>query len=106
LPLWGFIVLALPMALDGGTHLLSDLAGIGQGFRDSNTWLIVLTGGALPAEFYAGDSLGSFNSWMRLVTGVLFGLGAVWLAYPHLEMAFANITDQIGAKFRRASIKV
>ncbi len=86
-PLWALILLALPMALDGGTHLLSDLAGFGQGFRDQNAWLAALTGNAFPASFYIGDALGSFNSWMRLLTGALFGLGIVWAAFPHLERA-------------------
>jgi uncharacterized membrane protein len=95
LPLWGFALLILPMALDGGTHFLSDLAGIGQGFRDSNAWLATLTRNAFPATFYAGDALGSFNSWMRLITGILFGIGIVWLAYPYLESAFADITREI-----------
>src|SRR5512137_42690 len=30
--LWAYILLALPMALDGTSHLISDLWGIGQGF--------------------------------------------------------------------------
>jgi hypothetical protein len=90
------------MALDGGTHLISDLAGIGQGFRDSNVWLVTLTGGALPNWFYAGDALGSFNEWMRLITGVLFGLGTVWLAYPYLAQAFGDLMVAIEAKFQRA----
>lgn len=84
LPLWGFALLALPMAIDGGTHVLSDLSGIGQGFRDTNAWLAGLTGGLMPADFYAGDALGSFNSWMRLVTGALFGGAAVWVSLPRL----------------------
>ena len=87
LPIWAFVLLALPMALDGGTHLLSDVAGFGQGFRDQNTWLAALTGSLLPRSFYAGDALGSFNSWMRLLTGTLFGLGVVWTAFPHIERA-------------------
>jgi uncharacterized membrane protein len=91
LPIWAFVLLALPMALDGGTHLLSDVAGIGQGFRDQNTWLAALTGSLLPRSFYAGDALGSFNSWMRLLTGTLFGLGVVWTAFPHLERALAPV---------------
>ena len=101
-PLWGYILFALPMGLDGATHLISDLAGIGQGFRDSNAWLVALTGGALPNWFYAGDALGSFNEWMRLLTGVLFGLGTVWLAYPYLEQAFGDLTAAIETKFQRA----
>ena len=91
LPIWAFVLLALPMALDGGTHLVSDLAGIGQGFRDQNAWLGALTGSLLPRSFYAGDALGSFNSWMRLLTGTLFGLGVVWTAFPHLERALAPV---------------
>ncbi len=81
---WGFILLLLPIALDGGTHFLSDFAGIGNGFRDTNAWLAMLTKDSLPATFYAGDALGSFNSLMRLLTGPLAGLAIVWLAFPYL----------------------
>ena len=104
LSLWGFALLILPMVVDGGTHLISDLAGIGQGFRDSNAWLASLTNNAFPATFYAGDAFGSFNSWMRLITGALFGLGAVWLAYPYVESAFADAARQIEDKFQRAGL--
>lgn len=90
LPWWGFALFLLPLVLDGATHALSDLAGIGQGFRDTNQWLAGLTSGDLPASFYAGDALGSFNSWMRLVTGVFAGLGIVWFAFPFLEDSFAE----------------
>ncbi|GAB4456615.1 MAG: DUF2085 domain-containing protein [Anaerolineales bacterium] len=79
---WGFVLLLLPLALDGGTHMISDLAGIGQGFRDTNEWLRILTRDAFPATFYAGDALGSFNSLMRLITGPLAGVGLVWLLFP------------------------
>jgi uncharacterized membrane protein len=79
-----FLLLLLPMVLDGGTHAFSDFSGIGQGFRDSNEWLAALTGSVFPARFYAGDALGSFNSWARLITGVLAGLALAWFAFPHL----------------------
>ncbi|MEW5828356.1 MAG: DUF2085 domain-containing protein [Chloroflexota bacterium] len=85
LPWWGLALFLLPMALDGGTHFISDLAGIGQGFRDTNLWLAALTNSAFPADFYAGDALGSFNSWMRIITGLLAGLGLVWFAFPLIE---------------------
>ncbi len=85
LPIWAALLLALPMALDGGSHFVSDLAGLGQGFRDTNVWLAVLTGNALPAAFYAGDALGSFNSWMRLITGALFGISIGFWALPYLD---------------------
>ncbi len=102
LPWWGVALFLLPMALDGGTHMLSDLAGLGQGFRDSNAWLAVLTQRVFPASFYAGDALGSFNSWMRLLTGVLFGAGAVWFGFPYLDEAFsmsaASIRRSLGVR--------
>ena len=90
LPWWGLILFLLPMFVDGSTHAISDLAGIGQGFRDTNAWLTVLTGNVFPPAIYAGDALGSFNSWMRLLTGVLFGLGIVWFAFPLLENLARN----------------
>ena len=90
LSFWSFVSLLLPMAIDGGTHMISDLAGIGQGFRDTNTWLQILTRNAFSLAFYAGDGLGSFNSWMRLLTGILFGVGLVGLAYPYLNDSFTD----------------
>jgi uncharacterized membrane protein len=87
LPVWGLVLFLLPMAVDGGTHFLSDLAGIGQGFRDMNLWLVPLTENIFRSGFYAGDAWGSFNSLMRLLTGVLFGLGVAWFAFPYLNDA-------------------
>jgi uncharacterized membrane protein len=91
LPWWGFVILLLPMAIDGTSHLISDFAGIGMGFRDSNAWLVSLTNNAFSADFYAGDGFGSFNSWMRLLTGVLFGLGIVWFGFPYLNKSFSDL---------------
>jgi len=87
---WGLLLLLLPLAFDGTTHMVSDLAGIGQGFRDSNLWLGTLTNHSLSPSFYAGDVIGSFNSWMRLMTGLLAGLGIVWFGFPYLEQAFGK----------------
>lgn len=87
LPVWGFVLLLIPMAVDGTTHFLSDLAGIGQGFRDTNLWLAALTHNLFRPEFYAGDAWGSFNSLMRLLTGLLFGLGFAWFLFPLLDEA-------------------
>jgi hypothetical protein len=71
--------------------VVSDIVGgISGGFRDSNQWLAALTGNAFPATFYAGDALGSFNSWMRLITGILFALGFVWLIFPYLQRSFEH----------------
>ncbi len=81
-----FLWLLLPLVLDGGTHLLNDLVtmGSGTGFRDTNHWLMVLTGNAWPA-FYAGDHLGTFNWWMRLMTGLLGAGAVVFWVFPWLD---------------------
>jgi len=88
LHLFGFFLLALPMVVDGVSHTVSDLTSLDQGFRYANAWLATLTQNAFPAWFYYGDALGSFNSWMRLITGTLFGLGAVWFLFPILDRHF------------------
>jgi uncharacterized membrane protein len=107
LPWWGLALFLLPMAVDGFTHMISDFSvGIGLGFRDSNAWLAALTNNAFPATFYAGDAFGSFNSWMRLITGLLFSLGLVWALFPRLHSGFASTTNQIEDKFHKAGLEV
>jgi uncharacterized membrane protein len=101
---WGFIILLLPMAIDGTSHLISDFAGIGMGFRDSNAWLASLTNSAFSPEFYAGDAFGSFNSWMRLLTGVLFGLGIVWFGFSYLNKSFTDLAKFLGTKRDRSQM--
>jgi uncharacterized membrane protein len=98
LPWWGLVLLLLPMAFDGTTHFFSDLCGFGQGFRDTNGWLAALTNHSFPAFFYTGDAWGSFNAWMRLITGVLFGLGIIWFGFPFLDEAFTNSAQVVEYK--------
>ena len=87
--------------------MISDFTGgIGLGFRDNNAWLAALTNQALPATFYAGDALGSFNSWMRLITGLLFGLAVVWFLYPRLHESFSDTASQIEVKFNVTGLKL
>jgi len=86
--IWFFILLGMPMALDGITHLISDFSGLAAGFRYTNDWLAVLTNHALAPSFYAGDALGSFNSWTRWITGFLFSFGLVWWLFPLLDEQF------------------
>ncbi len=95
LPWWGLLLFLLPMAVDGTSHFFSDLSGIGQGFRNGNMWLAVLTHHIFPLPFYSGDAWGSFNSLMRLLTGFLFGLGIVWYTYPYLDKAFTSQDQSI-----------
>ena len=90
LPVRIFILLALPMVLDGTTHVLSDYISVMGDFRATNSWLMTLTQNTLPPTFYAGDALGSFNSWMRLLTGSIFGISAVWLLSSYLAQQFTR----------------
>ena len=100
IPILLFVFLALPMALDGGSHLVGEITGLN--FRSENVWLQALTGRSFAPEFYAGDSIGSFNWLMRTLTGALFGIGLVWFAYPHLRAGFIGTRDTIVSKFNKA----
>jgi len=97
----GFTLMVVPMAVDGTTHWLSDFAGVGRGFRYDNAWLATVTRHRLPQSFYIGNAVGSFNSWMRLITGLLFGLAVVWLAYPLFDGYFQGIRRRLEGQLRR-----
>lgn len=100
---WKILVLfLLPMAVDGTTHLISDLFGLHQGFRDSNAWLAALTQNAFAPSFYAGDAWGSFNAILRMISGILFAIGIVWFGFPYLEEYFKDQAAWIKYKFERA----
>ena len=99
---WRFGLLLLPMALDGGTHMVSDTTnGLFEGFRYRNEWLASLTAHALPASFYVGDALGSFNSWMRLVSGILFSMGIVGFAFPYIDRFNQESAQTLSDKLSR-----
>lgn len=101
---WFFMGI-LPVGLDGFTHLINDaLVGTsGTGFRDTNAWLAILTGNLFPQSFYLGDALGSFNSDMRWLTGILFGLSMVWFLFPIVESAMLNVRNKAGTPLQRAA---
>lgn len=88
IPWWGFFVLIAPLGLDGTTHLINDALRLS--FRDTNLWAVTLTGGAFPAEFYPGDLLGSLNSVLRIITGLIFGLGVVGFLWPMMQQEFGR----------------
>ena len=75
IPWWGAVLLVLPMAVDGTTHLL--------GLRDDMMDMSEPMFGA----FYIGSQPLSLNWWLRISTGLLAALGAVWFAYPRMERA-------------------
>jgi uncharacterized membrane protein len=63
-------LLLLPMLIDGGTHMLDDLFGLG--FR----------GG--------GDAIGTLNFWLRMITGILAGVAMLLVVYPRVERDLAR----------------
>ena len=95
LPLKIFLLTLLPLALDGLSHVANDLLyGISTGgFRDTNAWLAALTGNAFPA-LYAGDHLGTFNWWARLLTGLLAAWGTAFYLFPWLDRLLGEEYDR------------
>ena len=94
LPIWALILMAIPMAIDGSTHLISDLPNLPvSGFRDVNAWAYPIFGNQ-PEIFYTGSTTGTLNMWLRLFTGLLFGIGVALFAYPFLGMGFYDIHEE------------
>src|SRR5215207_3630098 len=58
-------LLLLPILVDGLSHMVDDLSGLG--FR----------GG--------GDAIGTLNFWLRMITGALVGVGVLLAVYPRVE---------------------
>ena len=73
--------LLLPILVDGISHMVDDLTGLG------------LRGG--------GDAIGTPNFWLRMVTGALVGVVALLAVYPRLERDLAKIFAPAPAKVNR-----
>lgn len=72
LPLWAYVAFGLvPIGLDGGLQFLSYAAPL------------VLPSLAIPRL--------ESTPLRRVITGALFGLATVWLAYPHLQEACSEL---------------
>jgi uncharacterized membrane protein len=71
-----FMLLLLPMVADGVTHML--------GVRDmsSNVPMDAWYGFLYTGQ---GSQVFTANWWLRIVTGLLAALGAVWFAYPRIN---------------------
>jgi uncharacterized membrane protein len=79
LPIWAFLLAVLPMAIDGGVQLLSYVAP-----------LLVPSLDLPPLES---------TPLRRTITGALFGLSIVWLAYPYVEESFQEIVEGLEERF-------
>lgn len=89
------LILVAPLILDGITHWLSDFDGLVTGFRWHNAWLATLTANIFSESFYVGDGIGSFNSWARLITGLLFGIGLMGWGLGIAETYFRKNADTL-----------
>jgi uncharacterized membrane protein len=68
-------LLLLPITIDGLTHMVNDLAGLG--FR----------GG--------GDAIGTLNFWLRMITGVLVAVVILLAVYPRVERDLRGAIDKM-----------
>jgi uncharacterized membrane protein len=68
-------LLLLPILIDGLTHMVDDLSGLG--FR----------GG--------GDAIGTLNFWLRMITGVLVGVAVLLVIYPRVERDLRAAVDKL-----------
>lgn len=93
LPWQWYLIFIAPMFFDGMSHMVSEVTGLG--FRDTNAWAVWLTSSIFGPTFYTGTGIGSLNWLLRTLTGALFGLASVWLAYPLLEAGLADIRQQL-----------
>lgn len=74
-PWWGFALMLLPMTMDGVTHMF--------GLREGFDWTMDTSFGS----FFIGSQPFSLNWWLRVTTGLLAALGAVWFAFPRMQRA-------------------
>jgi uncharacterized membrane protein len=89
-----FFLLLLPMAADGVTHML--------GVRDMSSnvpmdaWYgFLYTGG--------GSQVFTANWWLRIATGLLAALGAVWFAYPRINKMMHD-SEALRLSYRRIAL--
>ena len=70
------------------------------------TWHSYLFFAAGPLSLIYLQYFGPYQSnWtLRTITGLIFGFGTVWYAYPHLEGYFRKVRHQLNIKLARASL--
>jgi uncharacterized membrane protein len=73
LPWYLFLLFLVPILADGITHM--------AGIRVLSDYTVQAQFGT----FEIGAHPFSFNWWLRIFTGLLAGLGAVWFAYPRMS---------------------
>ncbi|MCP4356516.1 MAG: DUF2085 domain-containing protein [Chloroflexi bacterium] len=96
LSLFQFLLFSLPLLIDGFSHMASES---GSSFREANEWFVMLTGGMLTVVFYTGTTIGTLNWWLRTLTGLLFGLGLVWVLFPRFADYFKGVRTRLQPRF-------
>jgi hypothetical protein len=43
---------------------------------------------------------------MRLITGVIFGIGIVWFLFPHVEVAMNDLAQRMNSNFRKLGLAI
>jgi uncharacterized membrane protein len=106
-----YVLFALPMALDGGSAFVSELAQVlplwifwllwslivGVAWfilarQKAMFWqlYLVFIGGFVALAWLQFVGLRVSDVYLRSLTGAIFGLGTVWFAYPTLEEGFQD----------------
>lgn len=75
LPAWIFVLLLLPMAIDGFSHMF--------GARDT----FDMTTPSVFGAFDVGSQVGSLNWILRISTGLLAAVASVWFSMPRIQRA-------------------
>ena len=120
LPLRWYVFFMVPIALDAGMGMASDLwqagvptitfwaigliaMGITSGILYSQRYLtwhsyLFFAFGPLALIFLQFFGPHQSNLLLRTITGFILGVGTLWFAYPHLEDSFQDIREQVRAK--------
>jgi len=86
LPLWAFLIFGMgPIALDGFSQLFSQYGTASPALSFFNTIF----------------PLRESTPLLRSLTGAIFGLSLVWLAYPHVEVGMQTTANDLEAKLTR-----
>ncbi|HXV42212.1 MAG TPA: DUF2085 domain-containing protein [Anaerolineae bacterium] len=120
-----YVFFLWPIALDAGMQLASDWlrSGVSMGML----WAIGLIAMGLTSAILHSQKYLTWHSYLyflagplaliylkyfgpyqsdlfrRTISGIIFGLTSVWLAYPYLEDAFADMRREVSAKLAKAS---
>lgn len=74
-----YVLMLVPMAIDGFWQLFTS-----------------------PSYLFQFLPVHESNWWLRGITGVLFGIGSVWLIYPYIQDAMRDLSVQARAQWDRA----